>query len=56
MVSEISLAVGIIICCGHSAFPQTVLTSMKQRIEEMLAKREIPTQRITSRITAWVNA
>ena len=35
--------------------PQSVLSRMKKRVEEILAKREIPKQRITSRIFASVN-
>jgi hypothetical protein len=46
----------VIYCIKPNArTPQTVLSSMKKRVEEILAVREIPMEQITSRILAWVN-
>src|SRR5690349_12656455 len=48
----------VVIYCikPNSRTSQTVLTSMKQRVEALLAKRVLPNDQITSRIRAWVNS
>ena len=46
----------VIYCIKPNArTPLTVLSSMKKRVEEIIAKREIPSQQITSRVFALVN-
>jgi hypothetical protein len=46
----------IYIIKANARTPAAVLVAMKQRVEELLAKRRLPTQQITSRIYALVNS